>query len=383
MDNIDNLLREVNHICEKYDEIARISGENFNIFQTLGLQSDELSHSKIIAELLNPKGSHGRGDEFLELFLKIIEKDIQKFKNAYVKTEQSTNDGRVDILITAGSQATVVIENKIYAGDQPAQLARYRKAYPDATIIYLTLDGREPSSFSTDGEKNAYYKLLSYEQHIIPWLEQCREKSVDHPYLRETISQYINLLKILTGQTRSKNMSKELVKTIVRNQENVKSAFAIGENINEIKNEIIINSFVPLMKILANRYTLRYNDDGNNCLQQYWSIRLTNELLEDNCINIYVQFQQSLKRLYCGFHILAGSDEEAKNIYEKENLLRKYIMNNVRTRGKPWWLCYKELGWGNNDFENLVREESAVIVLEKCEREIVDLIDVIKDFKGK
>ncbi|MCL2218700.1 MAG: PD-(D/E)XK nuclease family protein [Chitinispirillia bacterium] len=382
MDNINNLLTDVNRICEKYDEIARISGENFNIFQTLGLQSDELSHSKIIAELINPNGSHDRGHEFLDLFLKVIEEDAQKFKNASVKTEQSTENGRVDILIDAGNQATIVIENKIYAGDQEKQLARYKKSYRNAVIIYLTLSGREPSEWSTDGKEDLNVKSLSYENDIVKWLELCKEKSVNNPYLRETISQYINLLKILTGQTRSKNMSNEIVNTMTQN---VKASLAIEENINEMKSQIMFNSFIPAMKKLASKYNLILElDDDSDCLYRYWAFTLTTELLEDNDIAIAFQFlQPNLKFLVCGFHISADNKEIAKNIYMTENPLRKYIMEKVQKRGGPWWLCYNELDWGNNDLENLVSEESSVIVIEKCEREIVDLLDVIKDFNGK
>jgi len=69
IDNVNHLLELVNSICQRYDVIAKSTGSNFNIFQTLDLQSDELSHSRIIAELLNPEGSHCMKDVFLKLFL--------------------------------------------------------------------------------------------------------------------------------------------------------------------------------------------------------------------------------------------------------------------------------------------------------------------------
>jgi hypothetical protein len=92
MNNIDNLLKQVNLITEKYEAIAKATGENFNIFQTLDLQTKELSHSKIIAELLNPQSSHDKGDMFLKLFLNLIGiAEHQRFENAMVETEKINN----------------------------------------------------------------------------------------------------------------------------------------------------------------------------------------------------------------------------------------------------------------------------------------------------
>ena len=54
-DNLQHLLEKVALINTKYEDIAKITGENFNVFNILGMRSDELVHSKIIAELLNPK----------------------------------------------------------------------------------------------------------------------------------------------------------------------------------------------------------------------------------------------------------------------------------------------------------------------------------------
>lgn len=68
--NIEHLITEVRFIREKADEISKIKGENFNLFNILDRQTDEVkTHSAIIAELLDPKGSHGMGTEFLSLFL--------------------------------------------------------------------------------------------------------------------------------------------------------------------------------------------------------------------------------------------------------------------------------------------------------------------------
>lgn len=56
MDMIQNLLTQVHTISEQYEKVAQATGENFNIFKVMGLQSSEVRlHSKLLAELLNPK----------------------------------------------------------------------------------------------------------------------------------------------------------------------------------------------------------------------------------------------------------------------------------------------------------------------------------------
>jgi hypothetical protein len=428
IENVNNLLEQVNLICQKYDAIAKITGDNFNIFQTLNLQSDELSHSKIIAELLNPKGSHGMEDEFLKLFLKKIVKiseetpeledsEIQKrrnnryqklkdyiqnqeLKNTRIKIEEVTKLGRADIVVT-GNYEKIIIENKIYAGDQESQLKRYREAFgEEAAIIYLTLDGhppsdystegdkggRPPSDYSTEGDKNTYDILMSYKDDIINWLERCKEKSVNFSYLRETIAQYINILNSLTGQSRRKDMSKEIVEAIVKSPENVKTAFAI--DVNAIKRKIVLEWFVPKMKELATKkHNLTfYYTEKMDCLKSYWRLHLGNELLEKNGICVCFEFGRSnLNDLHYGFYIPANNEAEAKGIFDTENPLRNHIKARGLKNAYPWYLFCEKLysQWGRNDWwrdelADLVSEESDVI--KRCDEKIIELLGYLKDF---
>jgi hypothetical protein len=109
---INNLLSLVSKIKTKHIEIAKQSGERFNIFSVLKLTSDEVRlHSRFIGELLNPSGSHEQSDLFLQLFVKelgleneytgveiqradvLIEEYIGKVSDDYEK------GGRIDIVI--------------------------------------------------------------------------------------------------------------------------------------------------------------------------------------------------------------------------------------------------------------------------------------------
>lgn len=119
-------------------EEKRKRGEWFNVFKVLGVSTDEVrTHSAFFAELLNPQGSHGCGDEFLKAFMEAIPSldgfDIETIR---AKTqvelsigrinEDSTEGGRLDIIVHTETHA-IIIENKIYAGDGWKQLVRYHE----------------------------------------------------------------------------------------------------------------------------------------------------------------------------------------------------------------------------------------------------------------
>ena len=90
--SIQNLLQHVGIIRKKYDDFAEITGENFNVFDILNVNSDELSHSLFISYLLDAKGKHGQKDLFLKLFINQLKDRFQTEKNdilIYFNTEKS------------------------------------------------------------------------------------------------------------------------------------------------------------------------------------------------------------------------------------------------------------------------------------------------------
>lgn len=75
MPQISELLRQVSDIRKKHELIAEMTGERFNVFSILGLQTREVrTHSAFLRELLDPKGSHGLKDAFLKAFVQILKR---------------------------------------------------------------------------------------------------------------------------------------------------------------------------------------------------------------------------------------------------------------------------------------------------------------------
>ena len=95
-------------------------GESFNIFKACGVDHYEVTHSSIIAEFLNPKGSHGQGTLFVEAFIEKLK--LQDFdfslNDIVVSTEYVIPNGRFDIIIYNGDKQAIIIENKIKVAEE-------------------------------------------------------------------------------------------------------------------------------------------------------------------------------------------------------------------------------------------------------------------------
>jgi hypothetical protein len=103
----------------------------------------------------------------------------------------------LDILVeTPDNNARLVIENKIYAGDQTNQLKRYANHIKDKGILlYLTLDGHEASEESLGGLSSDKYICISYEKEIREWLDECLcliPKQAEQ--VQDGVSQYRDLI---------------------------------------------------------------------------------------------------------------------------------------------------------------------------------------------
>ena len=70
MTTIAQLLEKTTAINREYAALAQETKHAFNIFSILRHEDDEVNlHSRFIAELLDPQGTHGMGMAFLERWL--------------------------------------------------------------------------------------------------------------------------------------------------------------------------------------------------------------------------------------------------------------------------------------------------------------------------
>ncbi|MGM9478223.1 PD-(D/E)XK nuclease family protein [Pedobacter sp. GSP4] len=340
-----NLFGQVNSLISKYEKVNELTGENFNVFKILKLESSEVRmHSAFIAELLNPKGSHGQKDTFLKLFIKAfcfkgadidtINCNVEIEKHAGFINDDRTEGGRIDIFISDGHNNHIIIENKIYAGDQHNQLVRYHKHSEHADILYLTLNGGEPNknSYGTliDGE---HFKCISYKNNILDWLEECRKECAILPIIRESITQYINLIKYLTNQTLNHTMEEELSEII---KDNLEASIAIAANINKALDKVSL--------AFGRELELEFQAKNLNCFyrvdfkERYTGIWISKP--EWKFMNIGFQFQSYDKDMIFGFCC-----KEHPRYHPIPDELRKQLkaLPYNSKKNNDWWAWFNDV----------------------------------------
>ncbi|AUB83164.1 PD-(D/E)XK nuclease family protein [Candidatus Thiodictyon syntrophicum] len=244
MNPLEWLLSQVASINLKYQKIEEAAKTSFNIFAVLRADADEVRlHSNFIAELLDPRGSHKLGDLFQILFFETLDGPQQSHQAfPVVQREVSGTHGRIDILMR-GKCSGLVIENKIYAPDPPKQLQRYyeflKSRYPQGKrrLLYLTLFGTPPSNESRGNVPRTEIEPISYSRDILNWLERCAQASYQIPHLRESLIQYISLVKKLTGQTISEDHKMEITNLLLEG-DHLESALTLENALTEAKIEV-------------------------------------------------------------------------------------------------------------------------------------------------
>lgn len=382
-DSMKYLLKRIGEIQKKQvfrqTEVYR-RGENFNVFNVLGLWSEEVRlHSAMLAELLNPDGSHGCSEAFLKSFIEEVVRieipdNINALNKAVTTTEyyigpindEGTEGGRIDILIEMKQDSgipSLIIENKIYACDQANQLLRYynfaNNKYHSTEkfkILYLTLWGNSASDLSTGTDLSFDYTCISYAKDIIKWLEHCAAIAYDKPKVRETIIQYKHLLTQITEYyMEEKN---QIIEEIISNEEFLKNAVLICSYQNDFIKAAISG---PITKALEGvremaegetKLKITFNADGfevdKGKLDWKFSYYITNG--KETVRLSYIFDNWGLKNLYYGIQ----KDGTSHGIAVTP------IFNNV-DENWPWgweWVSDKYNSWNGESLYDIIEEFS-------------------------
>jgi len=251
--------RQVTELSVRYEGHRKAAKARFNLFTVLLDETDECRlHSRYLAHLLDPhgrcRGAHDCGPLFLKLFLQILSEGVPAhdghierlacletlklpdwdYANVRVEIERSLGDeGRLDILITIGGWGVIAIENKIGAGEGDKQIGRYAKylrdRYQRAVLLYLTKDGR--AAASAGGFEDRYHRI-SYEDHILLWLEQCLRETYQYANINQALQQYKNVVhQLIHGRS---PMDEEQMNELVKLLRDC-PMFLNGENWSHIK----------------------------------------------------------------------------------------------------------------------------------------------------
>ena len=246
----------------------RATGKHdYNIFTLFHGFSDEVNlHSNFIASLLDPNGDHYKGDLFLKLFLEMC--GIDDFS---IDTSTATvfkEFKHIDIYISDGKKH-IILENKVYAKDQPTQIARYIETIKDEGakdediyVLYLHPDGKLPDDQSFGdyhakllGENPSIkFKVISYGNEILKWIDRCKNEVSNLTDLNVFLSQYKDVIEMIYD--RYKRIDEmETAKFVEIFKENYTAVSEIANNYQETRKKIIDEFFEKISKKLKEVYS--------------------------------------------------------------------------------------------------------------------------------
>lgn len=382
--DIQRFFQEVASICtheQALQEERHRKGENYNLFRILSIERYELKHSALIANLLDPKGSHGCGDAFLRAFFEIALKERaypfedctlpHSYTEYYTGPIVGDTGGRIDILVKS-SRYGLIIENKIYAGDQDKQLTRYDN-YGKETfgaggylLVYLTLYGYDASkeSTATKSAEEVGYLRLSYAEDILRWLEQCVRLADNKPLVRESLNQYIRTIKQLTYQDMNQENIEKIIDLAVDHPEVVATLSSKRDAIAEgIREKYIFDK----LKEYADQKGWLYDDSESSYNEEEPKIRFRKEGWDGSII------------------ISADSEDKKSNYGWWMNL---WIGIDSKVTGAKKLTCLEKqspeypMGWEYLTTPNWYSAENFPAMKESVAEEIINKLDEIIEELG-
>jgi hypothetical protein len=149
-----------------------------DLLTIIGRQRAELFHSRVLGWLMTPTGKHGMGSAFLLRLVRELWPDeevgtggpivieLEKSRSGVSTVSGETHEARADVVVSL-ERIVIVVENKLDAGEQPAQCERLYWAWRDSAVdsrwVYLTITGRRPTTAYSDEALSAW-RTLSYAQ---------------------------------------------------------------------------------------------------------------------------------------------------------------------------------------------------------------------------
>lgn len=238
-------------LLRTFQEQQRQSSAHHNIFQLFGLTLDENAHSAFLAYLLNPMERHGQDTAFLDAWLQWLRPRCSEplsSHGAHIVAERYAGQwGRIDIVAELRNGTLIAVENKVCAGEQEDQLARYGDwlhAQPgpgQRLLVFLTPDGRN----GTTARAGQPVIRMSYRD-LAQVLEQalCTVPDTAHS-LRADVKQYIQLCRHLHTSLSELPMdtcNTDILK-LLDDPQHLQSALALVRNV-EVKTQAIRTEFL-------------------------------------------------------------------------------------------------------------------------------------------
>lgn len=218
---------------EKLDQLS-LHLNKFNPIRTMRMEGMEIRHSAILSWLLNPRETHGFGDQFLRSFLaeairgqgdQSTPTALEIYQSELGDAEIRREKDNIDILVVSKAHGwAFIIENKFRSRLHSRQLENYLNRVIESQKrigqkfntrgIFLSLMDEEP--------KNSSYVPIRYSDvcRLLGQLMNLRQKSLSQDVLF-FLNHYLEVIKDATGMNEERNQMESLARELYRDHKRV------------------------------------------------------------------------------------------------------------------------------------------------------------------
>lgn len=388
---------------------------DFNIFTTLrGGTNDEVRlHSRFLTFLLSPDKSHNQGNLFLDLFLKEI--GLSAYFNDTNECRTYAEYQNIDIYITDGNKH-IIIENKIWAGDQHAQIKRYieiiNKENKDLDnenlkVIYLSVDRGEPSRYSLchnqaenesntkencpdgfyiknkkiigRGKNEGKYQFinLNYNNQIKEWLEKSHQQIANITNLSVVINQYQEVIQKLYGTYKEKIMDlNEYLEDKTNKTELIKTMNDISKEFKKYRESAISDFFTDaqdkLQKQVGDGWEVVFSKERLNGKTYQLPFYVSNKK-SDNAISLMFDFDaKNYSKSYFSIKRIDGEKHKFKDDFFN-NIGRSELLK----RNTAYSIAWDYYGDRGDIFEKIIDDENKAV-----DNFVDEFMKLFKNYEG-
>lgn len=385
---VGELLRHAALVQSYESKLEEIEGRGFNLFHVLRLSRSETScHSRLLGELLDPKGSHGQGEVFLQNFLEVIGLPDFTASGASVDREfgigpvTEVSGGRIDLLIRAKNRREqIAVENKIDAGLGEKQLERYAHYLGDQHLVLLTLRNELPAGVDPERLKRDFkiqFRHISYEIEIRDWIKRCLRRTGDASAVRESIRQYLHLIDELTDNNPSQAMNEAIAKMILNGDEETYRAYMALVNARGFVEGKVLERFYERLSTIADGLGLEFIKPHGGLNHPCGSVYFASGEMRSVGLSISLEFEAGGYRFAVwGFKFLDKKDRSPIT-----DSLQKEFRDEFGDGSKDseWWPAY--IAW--EDYPHWTPEVFARIANGSFDSEVKTMLQRLLDVFAK
>lgn len=377
----DAILEETAQRLQSYTGKAENQSKEYNFFQVMGISGREVLICRVLADLLNPTGSHQRGNLYLREFFREVLKDYPieeaELENMRVYREYEIDgDRRIDLVI-CNRNMFIPIEVKIYAGEQKSQCYDYYqyalRQDKSAKVVYLTRTGTYPGKYSRckGASELPEEKIcnISFQKHILGWLDKLIAQETGR--MKDSLEQFREAVETFV-KAGDMEMKQEIAGKILSDEEHFRSGLAVCRAMDEAKAgliRLVLEEIREQMKPLQEKYGLKLEtehswysyeeqatEDFYHCYSTYPGLNYVvsrAKFREDISMWFRIEVEHRLFAGFCLFNNSAVTEEGVGNQQDEIDVdLKNEAANYLEERYiKPsaWWLLWRYLPTGSGN----------------------------------